>query len=200
MLYLAFDFCCPHSASCSTVKWTASTLRSCHHDQRSVIPTPIIMTQTLWIRSHNKYFLPQVVWVMYCCHSDTKVAKIETQFYPLLKYINWNTKLHHHWDCIWRLVSRIFSEIIALNELTRVEVSIGWSGVLLIRGRGLDSKSMVHCFSNTYRSPGWILKFVHGTTCTEKKPMWISSKGAAIYNPEKRPLKANSDVILSLGV
>lgn len=43
-------------------------------------------------------------------------------------------------------VSRIFSEIMELHELTCVEVSIRWSGVLLIRGRGLDSKSMVHCF------------------------------------------------------
>jgi hypothetical protein len=162
----------------------------------SVIHTPIIMTQTLWFRNHNKYFLSQVVWVMYCCHSDTKVAKIETQFYPLLKYINWNTKLHHHWDCIWRLVSRIFSEIIALNELTRVEVSIGWSRVLLIRGRGLDSKSMVHCFSNTYKNPGWILKFLHGTTCAEKNLCEYPAK----EQPEKRLLKANSNVILSLGV
>lgn len=37
------------------------------------------------VRSHNKSFLPQVVWVMYCYHSDTKVANTQTQFYPLLQ-------------------------------------------------------------------------------------------------------------------
>lgn len=69
-----------------------------HSDMNSLhltfLPPRSEISHTMWppsqwlkpseVRSHNQSSLPQVMWVMYCCHSDTKVAKTETQFYPLL--------------------------------------------------------------------------------------------------------------------